>query len=78
MGKTLKSKNKKAKYKLKTKSLCKKKFKITATGKVKIKNAGKRHGMSKRSNRQIRDNRKADFMCDSDAKFVKKIFMPNG
>jgi large subunit ribosomal protein L35 len=78
MGNTLKSKNKKAKIKLKTKSLCKKKFKITGTGKVKIKNAGKRHGMSKRSNRQIRVNRKADTMNESDAKFVKKIFMPNG
>ncbi len=78
MGKTLKSKNSNAKRKLKTKSLCKKKFKITATGKVKFKNAGKRHGMTKRSGRQIRDNRKADFMSDCDAKFVKKIFMPNG
>ena len=40
--------------KLKTKSSAKKRFKISATGKVMTAQAGKRHGMIKRSNSQIR------------------------
>ena len=40
--------------KLKTKSSAKKRFKITAKGKVKSAQAGKRHGMIKRTNSQIR------------------------
>ena len=43
--------------KMKTKSAAKKRFKITATGKVKSAAAGKRHGMIKRSNKFIRDAR---------------------
>ena len=35
--------------KLKTKSGAKKRFKITATGKVKYQQSGKRHGMIKRT-----------------------------
>lgn len=65
-------------YKMKTKSSCKQRFRITASGKVRIKNAGKRHNMRKRSKRQIRDNRKPDFMFEGDAAFVKKQFMPYG
>ena len=41
-------------YKIKTKSSAKKRFRITATGKVKMPQAGKRHGMIKRTNAQIR------------------------
>ena len=40
--------------KLKTKSSAKKRFKITARGKVVMPQAGKRHGMIKRTNSQIR------------------------
>ena len=43
--------------KLKTKSSAKKRFKLTATGKVKRAHAGKRHGMIKRTNKQIRNHR---------------------
>ena len=39
--------------KLKTKSSAKKRFKITATGKVLYTQRGKRHGMIKRTNKQI-------------------------
>ena len=39
--------------KLKTKSSAKKRFKITARGKVIMPQAGKRHGMIKRTNRQL-------------------------
>jgi len=40
--------------KLKTKSSAKKRFKISARGKVMMAQAGKRHGMIKRTNSQIR------------------------
>jgi len=43
--------------KLKTKSSAKKRFKITARGKVIMSQAGKRHGMIKRTNKQIRNKR---------------------
>ena len=43
--------------KLKTKSSAKKRFKISARGKVISAQAGKRHGMIKRSNSQIRKQR---------------------
>ena len=41
--------------KLKTKSSAKKRFKISARGKVMMAQAGKRHGMIKRTNSQIRN-----------------------
>ena len=63
--------------KMKTKSSAKKRFKITATGKVKVAAAGKRHGMIKRSNKFIRDARGTMVLSDQDAKIVKK-FMPYG
>ena len=43
--------------KLKTKSGAKKRFKVTASGKVKSAVAGKRHGMIKRTKKQIRQLR---------------------
>ncbi|HAK62611.1 MAG: 50S ribosomal protein L35 [Pseudomonadota bacterium] len=64
--------------KMKTKSGAKKRFHLTATGKVRRGRAGKRHGMIKRSNDQIRNLRGETVMCDADAKRVKKYFMPNG
>ncbi|HET7413854.1 MAG TPA: 50S ribosomal protein L35 [Pararhizobium sp.] len=62
--------------KMKTKSSCKKRFKLTATGRVKSAAAGKRHGMIKRSTKFIRDARGMMVLSDPDAKIVKK-FMPN-
>ncbi|MGH6790073.1 MAG: 50S ribosomal protein L35, partial [Pseudolabrys sp.] len=44
-------------YKLKTKSGAKKRFKITASGKVKYQQTGKRHGMIKRTTKTIREHR---------------------
>ena len=43
--------------KMKTKSGAKKRFRFTATGKIKHGQTGKRHGMIKRSNEQIRNLR---------------------
>ena len=64
--------------KLKTKSGVKKRFSLTASGKVRGNQAGKRHGMIKRSNRFIRDARGTTIVKDMDAKNIKKFFMPYG
>ena len=61
--------------KLKTKSSAKKRFKITAKGKVKAAQAGKRHGMIKRTNSQIRKQRGTTIMSKQDSKIVKS-YMP--
>jgi large subunit ribosomal protein L35 len=63
--------------KMKTKSSVKKRFKLTASGKVKVAAAGKQHGMIKRSNKFIRDARGTMVLSDADAKIVKKM-MPYG
>jgi large subunit ribosomal protein L35 len=63
--------------KMKTKSSVKKRFKLTATGKVRATQAGKQHGMIKRTNKQIRDLRGTTILKDCDARIIKK-FMPYG
>jgi len=64
--------------KMKTKSGAKKRFRLTASGKVRRGQANKRHGMIKRTNKQIRDQRGTTIMAESDAKVVRKKFLPNG
>ncbi|QEE08408.1 MULTISPECIES: 50S ribosomal protein L35 [Bartonella] len=64
--------------KMKTKSSAKKRFKITASGKIKVAAAGKRHGMIKRSNKFIRDARGTMVLCEQDAKKVIHHYLPNG
>jgi len=61
--------------KLKTKSSAKKRFKITARGKVIMSQSGKRHGMIKRTNKQIRNQRGTTIMSKQDSKIVKS-YMP--
>ncbi|MEW5424273.1 50S ribosomal protein L35 [Amorphus sp. 3PC139-8] len=61
--------------KLKTKSGAKKRFKLTGTGKVKAQQAGKRHGMIKRTTKFIRKARGTTVLADQDAKIIKK-FLP--
>ena len=61
--------------KLKTKSSAKKRFKITAKGKVIMSQANIRHGMIKRTNRQIRNQRGTTVMSKQDGKIVKS-YMP--
>src|SRR4051812_45217105 len=63
--------------KLKTKSGAKKRFKITGTGKVTYAQAGKRHGMIKRTTKQIRNLRGTTTLFEGDAANVKKYFLPN-
>ena len=61
--------------KMKTKSSAKKRFKVTATGRIVAAQAGKRHGMIKRTTKFIRDATGTMILCASDAKIVKK-YMP--
>jgi ribosomal protein L35 len=61
--------------KMKTKSGAKKRFKLTAKGLVRGQQAGKRHGMIKRSNKFIRNARGTQVLNESDARIVRK-FMP--
>ena len=61
--------------KMKTKSSAKKRFKISATGKVIGSQAGKQHGMIKRSKKFIRDARGTTVLSGPDAKIIKG-FMP--
>jgi large subunit ribosomal protein L35 len=64
--------------KMKTKSGAKKRFRLTASGKVRSSQAGKRHGMIKRTNKQIRNQRGTAILFEGDARKVIKHFMPNG
>lgn len=61
--------------KMKTKASAKKRFKVTATGKIKVQAAGKQHGMIKRTKKFIRQARGTMVLCDADAKIVKQ-FLP--
>jgi large subunit ribosomal protein L35 len=63
--------------KMKTKSGAKKRFKITARGKVIGAQTGKRHGMIKRTPKFIRNARGTKVLSDADARVVKK-FLPYG
>jgi large subunit ribosomal protein L35 len=64
--------------KLKTKSGAKKRFKITGTGKVLYAQRGKRHGMIKRTKKQIRNLRGTNVLFKSDGDNIIKYFLPNG
>ena len=64
--------------KLKTNSSAKKRFKITGTGKVVFSQTGKRHGMIKRTPKQIRDKRGTAIMFKADGEKIKNYFLPNG
>ena len=64
--------------KMKTKSGAKKRFRVTGTGKVLYTQKGKRHGMIKRTKKQIRQLRGTDVLFKSDGDNIKKYFLPNG
>jgi len=61
--------------KMKTKSSAKKRFKMTASGRVKAGQAGKRHGMIKRTTKFIRDARGTTILSPQDEKIIKS-YMP--
>ena len=63
--------------KMKNKSSAKKRFSFTGTGKVRANQAGKQHGMIKRTKKFIRNQRGTMILSDQDARIVKK-FLPYG
>ena len=63
--------------KMKTKSGVKKRFKFTASGKVKHGVAGKRHRLSSHNAKYIRTNRGTSVLSDSDAAHVR-LWAPYG
>jgi large subunit ribosomal protein L35 len=58
--------------KIKTKSGTKKRFKVTATGKILMFASGKRHNLSKRTKTMKRSSRGPTLMSKQDTKIVKK------
>jgi large subunit ribosomal protein L35 len=64
--------------KIKTKSGAKKRFKVTGTGKVLYAQSRKRHGMIKRTKKQIRQLRGTNVLFKTDGDNIKKYFLPNG
>ncbi|WP_421994289.1 50S ribosomal protein L35 [Reyranella sp.] len=62
--------------KMKTKSGAKKRFSFTASGKVKHGVVGKRHGMTKRSNRFLRQQTGTSLVAEPDARIIKRNFFP--
>ncbi len=63
--------------KMKTHSGSKKRFSLTAKGKVKAKRAWTQHRMvSKEQSAKMR-NRGTALLSDSDAKVVKRVYLPN-
>ena len=63
--------------KMKTHSGAAKRFKITGTGKVMYAQSGKRHGMIKRTKKQIRQLRGTRVLFKTDGDNVKKYFLPH-
>ena len=61
--------------KMKTKSGAKKRFKITATGRIKAGVAGKRHRLISHNGKYIRQNRGTKVMAGADAEKIKS-YMP--
>jgi len=61
--------------KMKTKSSAKKRFKVSAKGRVVAAQAGKRHGMIKRTNKFIRTARGTTTLSKPDEK-IAKGYMP--
>lgn len=61
--------------KMKNKSSAKKRFKMTASGKIRARHSGKRHGMIKRTSKQVRQKRGALILHPGDSGLVK-IHMP--
>ncbi len=61
--------------KLKNKASAKKRFRLTASGKVRMNRAYKRHGLRKRPQKMKRQARGTTIMAAADAKIVRRYFL---
>jgi len=64
--------------KMKTKSAAKRRFRITATGKVRFNASHRRHRLISKTKRAKERNQGTQIMCDADAAKVKRYMLPNG
>jgi large subunit ribosomal protein L35 len=64
--------------KMKTKSGAKKRYRTTASGKVRFNSAYKRHMLINKPQKMKRQHRGTEILSDSDAKVVLKHYLPNG
>jgi large subunit ribosomal protein L35 len=64
--------------KMKTNSSAKKRFKVTGTGKILHKQAGKRHNLGKKSQKRIRNLRKSAVLADGNTKNILNFKLPYG
>lgn len=64
--------------KLKTKSAVKKRFSLTASGKLRATQAGKQHFMRRRTKAQLRNLRGTTILSGQEAKNIIKYFLPYG
>ncbi|MGB3627462.1 MAG: 50S ribosomal protein L35 [Henriciella sp.] len=64
--------------KMKTKKAAAKRFKFTATGKLKHGVAGKRHRLISHNAKYIRQNRGTKLVADADVTRIKKKYLPYG
>ena len=64
--------------KMKTKSGAKKRFRLTAKGKVRANSAYMRHMMRRNPQKMKRQARGTMILSESDARVVRKYFLPNG
>lgn len=62
--------------KLKTKSGAKKRFRVTATGKVRAQPAFKRHNLRKRTPKMKQQARGMETLSPQDARIILKNFLP--
>ena len=63
--------------KMKTKSSAKKRFRLTASGKVRANFANKSHFLRRRTQKMKRKARGSAIMSASDARIVLRNFLPN-
>ncbi|MDA0655815.1 MAG: 50S ribosomal protein L35 [Proteobacteria bacterium] len=63
--------------KLKNKSSAKKRFRLTAKGKVRFNSANLSHMLRRRPQKMKRTNRGSQIMCKADARIIKRNFLRN-
>ncbi|NNG03672.1 MAG: 50S ribosomal protein L35 [Inquilinus sp.] len=64
--------------KMKTKSSAKRRFRLTATGKVRFNSAYRRHRLISKTKAAKERNQGTKLMADGDAAKVKRYMLPNG
>ena len=64
--------------KMKTKSATKRRFRLTASGKVRFNSAYRRHRLISKTKAAKERNQGTKIMADGDATKVRRFMMPNG